>query len=234
VELLPLPKNSTLSSTVKTQSKGENAVEKDTEEDDELAFPEQELASIPVKSSSETDQTATTTDSKATISKSKVRKIQSVSSTPTPVIVSNTPVGPARPPVGPARPPIASSDQPPGIGVPVYTGGSYAYGMFTQAQDLPVDSSKQLERDISNFVEVEVLDVRADELHQSNWTPTQREQAEKMFQVVTSAIKPSALSRRKGQITHLAVEAEQSERLEDERRNAQRLLRKQSAAKYGW
>jgi len=97
---------------------------------------------------------------------------------------------------------------------------------------LPTPNS-QWQRDLADIEDCEVIDINGADLHRNSWTETRKEEAERLL-ALSRGVKPTRISKRKGQITHLAFESEQQELLEQERRHAARLLRQQTRAKYGW
>jgi len=74
----------------------------------------------------------------------------------------------------------------------------------------------------------EVVEIDGTSLHSNSWSNAKKEEVERLL-AVSRGIKPSRTSKRRGQITHLAFESEQRELLEQERRQATRILRQKPA-----
>jgi hypothetical protein len=98
---------------------------------------------------------------------------------------------------------------------------------------MPLDDHKWGEGH-TKLADGEMLELNASELTDVTLYNKEEQRALQRMLQIKAGMKPTAMSKRTGHVSHLLVEAEQAELLLQEQKAAARIQKRETRARYGW
>jgi len=85
---------------------------------------------------------------------------------------------------------------------------------------------------MNGFNSSEIVEIKASDIHNGQFSRTELAHKERMEKMTKKVNK--AFANRKGQLSVIALEAEQEWIMDEERRNAAKAMRRETKNRYGW